>query len=186
MKLRLTEGQYKRLLSEDNKSRFNTITPQVVKLMELINKHHRLSPKEEITKFLIRDMGLTNNESLTIWNSWVKDFSLLDSIDYRNSIGNELEFKGVYELPTILPSYLCGRTYLPGFVTVEASSKEEAVELMMSGNYIDMEVDEETQEYHNPDLDYDSEDIDIQYLMVVDHLHDDNEEDLIDKIKLKP
>jgi hypothetical protein len=30
MKLRLTEGQYKRLLSEDNKSRFNTITPQVV------------------------------------------------------------------------------------------------------------------------------------------------------------
>ena len=57
---------------------------------------------------------------------------------------------------------------------------------MMSGNYIDMEVDEETQEYRNPDLDYDSEDIDIQYLMVVDHLHDDNEEDLIDKIKLKP
>jgi hypothetical protein len=45
MKLRLTEGQYKRLLSENNKGRFNTVTPQVARLMELIHKHHKMSPQ---------------------------------------------------------------------------------------------------------------------------------------------
>ena len=52
MKLRLTEGQYKRLLSEDNKGRFNTVTPQVARLMELIHKHHKMSPKGETVEFL--------------------------------------------------------------------------------------------------------------------------------------
>ena len=185
MKLRLTEGQYKRLLSEDNKSRFNTITPQVVKLMELIHNHHNLSSKDEITKFLIRDMGITNNEALTIWNSWDKYFSLLDFIDYRDSIGNELEFRGVYELAVEIPSYLCGRTHLPGFITVEASSEEEAGELMMSGNFLDMEVDQDSQEYRNPDLDYDLEDIDMMEDMTIDRLSDYGIDEIIKDIDLK-
>ena len=57
MKIRLTEGQYKRLLTEDLKGRFNSITPKVLRLMELIYKHHNLSSKDEVTKFLIKDMG---------------------------------------------------------------------------------------------------------------------------------
>ena len=185
MKLRLTEGQYKRLLSEDNKGRFNTVTPQVARLMELIYKHHKMSPKGETVKFLIRDMGLTNNEALTIWNSWIKDFSSLDLIDYRDSIGNELEFKGVYTVSTDLPVYLCGRGHIPGYVTVEASSEEDALDNLQRGEYISMEIDEYSDEWRNPDLDYDSEDADIMEDMVLDHISDYGIGEMIDNIDLK-
>ena len=100
-------------------------------------------------------------------------------------LGKELEFMGVYELKTSFPSYLCGRTYLPGFVTVEASSEEDAINKMKDGTYIDMEIDENSQEYRNPDIDYDSEDIDIMEDMVIDHLYDEEEEWLEDKIQLR-
>ena len=185
MKIRLTEGQYKRLLSEGKKGRFNTVTPQVVRLMELIHKHHKLSSKEETVQFLISDMGLTNNEALTIWNSWVKDFSSLDFIDYRDSIGDELEFKGVYTVSADLPVYLCGRGHLPGYVTVEASSEEEALDNLQRGEYISMEIDEDSNEWRNPDLDYDSEDADIMEDMVIYHISDYGIGEIIDDIELK-
>jgi len=185
MKIRLTEGQYKRLLTEDLKGRFNSITPKVLRLMELIYNHHNLSSKDEVTKFLIKDMGLTTNESLTIYNSWITDFIDTPTNGWRESLGKELEFKGVYELHTDLPSYLCGRTYLPGYIHVEASSKEEALELATRGEYIDMWVDEDSQEYRNPDIDYDIHDIDIMEDMVVDRLSDYAIEELEDNIHLK-
>ena len=185
MKIRLTEGQYKRLLSEDKKGRFITVTPQVIRLMGLINKHYLSSPKKEVIKSLINDMGLTENESLTIWNGWEKDFSSLDIESYRDLLGKELEFRGVYELAMEIPSYLCGRTHLPGFITVEASSEEEAGELMMSGNFLDMEVDQDSQEYRNPDLDYGLEDIDMMEDMSIDRLSDYGIDEIIKDIDLK-
>jgi hypothetical protein len=130
-------------------------------------------------------MGLTNNGALTIWNSWVKDFSSLDIDSYKDLLGMELEFMGIYELKTYFPSYLCGRTYLPGFVTVEASSEEDAINKMKDGTYIDMEIDEKSREYSDPDIDYDLNDVDIMEDMVVDHLYDEEEESLMDKIQLK-
>ena len=168
MKIRLTEGQYKRLLSEDKRGRFNTVTPQVIRLMELIHKFHKISSKEETVKFLIRDMGLTNNGALTIWNSWVKDFSSL-----------------VYTVSADLPVYLCGRGHLPGYVTVEASSEEEAIDNIQRGEYISMEIDEDSNEWRNPDLDYDSEDADIMEDMVIDHISDYGIDEIINDIELK-
>ncbi len=185
MKIRLTEGQYKRLLTEDKKGRFNTITPQVFRLMELIYKHHKLSSKKEIISFLEKDMGIIGNESLTIYHSWITDFVDTPTNGWGELLGKELEFMGVYELKTNFPSYLCGRTYLPGFITVEASSEEDAINKMKGGTYIDMEIDENSQEYRNPDIDYDSEDIDIIEDMVIDHLYDEEEEWFEDKIQLK-
>ena len=185
MKIRLTEGQYKRLLTEDKKGRFNTITPKVLRLMELIYKHHNLSSKDEVTKFLIKDMGITTNESLTIYNSWITDFVNTPTNGWGELLGMELEFMGIYELKTYFPSYLCGRTYLPGFVTVEASSEEDAINKMKDGTYIDMEIDEKSREYSDPDIDYDLNDVDIMEDMVVDHLYDEEEESLMDKIQLK-
>ena len=185
MKIRLTEGQYKRLLSEDKKGRFNTITPQVLKLMQLIYKHHNLSSKEEIISIKKKDMGLTRNESLTIHHSWITDFVNTPTNGWGELLGMELEFMGIYELKTYFPSYLCGRTYLPGFVTVEASSEEDAINKMKDGTYIDMEIDEKSREYSDPDIDYDLNDVDIMEDMVVDHLYDEEEELLMDKIQLK-
>jgi len=185
MKLRLTEGQYKRLLSEDKRGRFNTVTPQVIRLMELIHKFHKISSKEETVKFLIRDMGLTNNGALTIGNSWVKDFSSLDIDSYKAQLGPELEFKGVYTVSADLPVYLCGRGYLPGYVTVEASSEEDALENLHRGEFISMEIDEDSNEWRNPDLDYDIEDADIMEDMVIDHISDYGIDEIIDDIELK-
>tara|TARA_Y100000385_G_scaffold87010_1_gene89504 strand:+ start:3570 stop:4874 length:1305 start_codon:yes stop_codon:yes gene_type:complete len=184
-KIKVTEGQYKRLLSEDKRGWFNTVTPQVIKLMELIHKFHKISSKEETVKFLIRDMGLTNNGALTIWNSWVKDFSSLDIYSYKDLLGKELEFKGVYTVSADLPVYLCGRGHLPGYVTVEASSEEEAIDNIQRGEYISMEIDEDSNEWRNPDLDYDSEDADIMEDMVIDHISDYGIDEIINDIELK-
>jgi len=210
MKIRLTEGQYKRLLTEDLKGRFNSITPQVLKLMELIYNHiGKNGSKDEVTKFLIKDMGLTTNESLTIYNSWSLDFRWLDGDGYLDLLGKELEFKGIYSIKLDFPAYLCGRTYIPGYVTVEASSEEEALDNAQGGTYIDMEIDEDSQEYLNPDIDYEISDVDImedmvdsqEYLnpdidyeisdvdimedMVVDRMSDYNIDELEDYIELK-
>jgi len=185
MKIRLTEGQYKRLLSEDKRGRFNTVTPQVIRLMELIHKFHKISSKEETVKFLIRDMGLTNNGALTIWNSWVKDFSSLDIDSYKDLLGKELEFKGVYTLDVDLPVYLCGRGQLPGYVTVEASSEEEAIVNLQRGEYISMEIDENSNEWRNTDLDYNAENADIMEDMMINHISDYGIDEIIDDVELK-
>jgi len=213
MKIRLTEGQYKRLLTEDLKGRFNSITPQVLKLMELIYNHiGKNGSKDEVTKFLIKDMGLTTNESLTIYNSWITDFIdtptngwgellgkelefiynswITDFIDtptngWGELLGKELEFKGIYSIKLDFPAYLCGRTYIPGYVTVEASSEEEALDNAQGGTYIDMEIDEDSQEYLNPDIDYEISDVDIMEDMVVDRMSDYNIDELEDYIELK-
>ncbi len=185
MKIRLTEVQYKRLLTEDKKGRFNTITPKVLRLMELIYKHHNLSSKDEVTKFLIKDMGLTTNESLTIYNSWITDFIATPTNGWGELLGKELEFKGIYSIKLDFPAYLCGRTYIPGYVTVEASSEEEALDNAQGGTYIDMEIDEDSQEYRDPDIDYEISDVDIMEDMVVDRMSDYNIDELEDYIELK-
>ncbi len=187
MKIRLTEGQYKRLLSEDKRGRFNTVTPQVIKLMEIISQESRqhLGLKRKMKELLIKDMGLTENESLTIWNAWVKDFSSLDIDSYKDLLGKELEFKGVYTVSADLPVYLCGRGNIPGYVTVEASSEEDALDNLQRGEYISMEIDEYSNEWRNPDLDYGSEDADIMEDMVIDHISDYGIDEIIDNIELK-
>jgi len=185
MKIRLTEVQYKRLLTEDKKGRFNTITPKVLRLMELIYKHHNLSSKDEVTKFLIKDMGLTTNESLTIYNSWITDFIDTPTNGWGELLGKELEFKGIYSIKLDFPAYLCGRTYIPGYVTVEASSEEEALDNAQGGTYIDMEIDEDSQEYRDPDIDYEISDVDIMEDMVVDRMSDYNIDELEEYIELK-
>jgi hypothetical protein len=68
---------------------------------------------------------------------------------------------------------------------VEASSEEDAINKMKDGTYIDMEIDEKSREYSDPDIDYDLNDVDIMEDMVVDHLYDEEEESLMDKIQLK-
>jgi hypothetical protein len=184
MKIRLTEGQYKRLLTEDKKGRFNTVTPKVLRLMELIyNYIGNNASKDEITKFLIKDMGLTTNESLTIYNSWIMDFRGLDGDGYKDLLGKELEFKGVYSIKLDFPVYLCGRTHIPGHISVEASSEEEALNNIQIGDYIDMEIDENSEAYINPKIDIN--DIDVMEDMVVDHMSDYNIDELEDNIMLK-
>jgi len=187
MKIRLTEGQYKRLLSEDNKGGV-TITPKVVRLMGLINKHIGINAtKDEVLKLVRDDMGLSHNESLTIYNSWITDFKELDVEEYRDLLGKEMEFKGIWAIETYIPTYLCGRTYLPGFIHIEASSDEEALELSKTIPYgdLDVEYDQTKREYQNPDLDLDYEDADMLKDMLQDNMHDVDLSNMSGKIQLK-
>ena len=91
----------------------------------------------------------------------------------------------MYTLSTDLPVYLCGRTHIPGYVTVEASSEEDALDNLQRGEYISMEIDEYSNEWRNPDLDYDSEDADILEDMVLDHISNYGIDEIIDNIDLK-
>jgi len=187
MKIRLTEGQYKRLLSEDNKGGFITITPKVIRLMELINKHIGYNAtKGEVLKLVRDDMGLSHNEFLTIYNSWIIDFKELDVEEYRGLLGKEMEFKGIWAIQTYIPTYLCGRTHLPGFINVEASSEEEDLELSKTIPHsdLDVEFDETSWEYQNPELDFDYDDADMLKDMVQDHMHDVSISNMSGRIRL--
>ena len=48
-----------------------------------------------------------------------------------------------------------------------------------------MEIDEDSQEYRDPDIDYEISDVDIMEDMVVDHISDYGIDEIIDYIELK-
>ena len=172
MKIRLTEGQYNRLLTEDKDfgSLPDTFTPAIVKIFKLLNRNEQ----QYRTLKDIKDL-LTQ--------------TLKEDVDFDSLIGQPIDFIGTYTIKTIMPTVMMARTYIPGFVEVIAKSKEEALEKVMNGEYNEMYLDENSIEYGMPDLDYDpASDGEIMEDMVIDHVGDidwDDPEEIEDRIKLK-
>jgi hypothetical protein len=94
----------------------------------------------------------------------------------------------VYTIRTIMPTVVTTRTYLPGFVMVRAASEEGALNKVLGGDYMEMYLDENSNEYDNPDLDYDLyADAEIMDDMVIDHIDDvdwSDPEEIKDRIKI--
>ena len=71
---------------------------------------------------------------------------------------------------------------------VRAASEEGALNKVLGGDYMEMYLDENSNEYDNPDLDYDLyADAEIMDDMVIDHIDDvdwSDPEEIKDRIKI--
>lgn len=194
MKIRLTEQQYSRLLIEnkDFGRLGDTIQDYTIKIFKVLlgdNVKYNKS-QEGIIKFIIEYFGLSEHEARIILHTFQTTVLKTDIGDIDSLIGQPLDFIGTYKILTTLPTYICGRTHIPGFVEVSAGSKEEALDKVINGNYSDIYFDENSEEYENPDLDFDmgGDDAEIMDDMVIDYVSDidwSDKEELNDRVILK-
>lgn len=190
MKIRLSESQYNRLLTEDKDfgSLPDTFTPAIIKIFKLLNRNEQqYRTLKDIKDLLTQTLGINEHESNILVHNYMN--KLKEDVDFDSLIGQPIDFIGTYTIKTIMPTVMMARTYIPGFVEVTAKSKEEALEKVMNGEYNEMYLDENSIEYSMPDLDYDpASDGEIMEDMVIDHVEDidwDDPEEIEDRIKLK-
>ena len=186
MKIRLTEEQYKRILTEDNNLK---VTRPIRKMFELLDRDWgTLGTKkiDDVIKMISQHLGTSEDESYIIYKNFMSH--RLDLIEGDSLQYNEMP---IYRVRAIMPTLVSARTYLPGFIEVKATSEENALNRALDGKYEDMYLDDKSLEWDAPDLDYDLYgDTDIMDDMVIDHLHMDSEDwlnldELEDFVKLK-
>jgi len=175
MKIKLTEKQYKRLLTE-NTGEFgrltDKVTPFIVKLFKLIeNKLPSTSKITEKILFLKGDMALPINEALIVAYNY-EQFYKEDMTNWDNLIGKPLQYKGIYQLHTHAPmtADFHGRGYGPATIYTIANSKEEALEKAKNEEFI---VDDNSIIDDDIDWDTDIENIDVMTDMLADNLYDE-------------
>jgi hypothetical protein len=175
MKIKLTESQYNRLLTENN-GEFgrltDKVTPFIVKLFKLIE--NKLPSGSKITEklyFLTGDMALPTNEALIVAYNY-EQFYKEDMTNWDNLIGKPLQYKGIYQLDTHAPmtADFHGRGYGPATIYTIANSKEEALEKAKNEEFI---VDDNSIIDDEIDWDTDIENIDVMKDMLADNLYDD-------------
>jgi hypothetical protein len=191
MKIRLRESQYSRLIKENNDfgSLGNRITHNIIKFFKFLDTQYTSEDlvlnREKIIEDLKKTVSLSEKESeillFNYQNRWRKGDKNVEKL-----LGQPLDWVGTYLIEVLLPTEVTTRTYMSGFVEVSASSPEEAIENASVGLYSDMFFDETSEEYGNPNLDYDLDsDGVIQEDMVVDYLRHTSFNEIKNSIKLK-
>jgi hypothetical protein len=191
MKIRLRESQYSRLIKENNDfgSLGNRITHNIIKFFKFLDTQYTSEDlvlnREKIIEDLKKTVSLSEKESeillFNYQNRWRKGDKNVEKL-----LGQPLDWVGTYLIEVLLPTEVTTRTYMSGFVEVSASSPEEAIENASVGLYSDMFFDETSEEYGNPNLDYDLDsDGVIQEDMVVDYLRHTPFNEIKNSIKLK-
>jgi len=185
MKIRLTEEQYKRILTEDNNLK---VTIPIRKMFELLHRNwDKLSLKkiDDVLKMISEHLGVTEDVSYMIYKNFMSyGLGLVegDSLQYYEM--------PVYTIKTTMPTLVTARTYMVGFVEAKGVTEENAINRVLDGKYINMYLDEDSMEYQHPDLDYDlsSGDAEIIDGMVLDLFSDvdwTDQEEIEYRIKLK-
>lgn len=200
MKIRLTESQYKRLLTEDDKSFLdgeidfpnigNKINrPIALAFMKLnieptvsylrLNFPDQNSIFENIKKKLILFLGVTEDEAILLAHNYCSVYpaeisKAKEENDYSSLIDLPLEFYGLFRYPTIV--------YHTGYI----SGSSDGVAQRYSKNYEDFinkieEGDVDLESIDNSPIDHDVEYIDWEpnWDGSYDYLNDNN-----DKIKI--
>jgi len=160
MKIKLTESQYNRLLTEDSDDwgrLTDKVTPFIVKLFKLIQNK-------------------SINEALIVAYTY-EQFYKENITNWDNLIGEPLQYKAIYSYTGDVPmtADMWARGYGPATVYTMAGSKEEALEQSIdSGAFV---VDENSIVEDDIDWDTDIENIDVQHDMLSDTLHDASTDD---------
>ena len=175
MKIKLTESQYNRLLTEESGDwgrLTNLVTPFIVKLFKLIeNKVPPTSPLNGKIKFLRDTMALPVNEALIVAYSY-EEFYKENITNWDNLIGEPLQFKGIYQFTGDVPmtADIWGRGYGEATVYAMAGSREEALENAINNESLVADESSIVDDDIDWDMDYDN--IDVQYDMLADQLND--------------
>ena len=180
MKIKLTESQYNRLLTEDTEDwgrLTDKVTPFIVKLFKLIQeKLPPTSPLNIKIKFLRDTMALPINEALIVAYTY-EQFYKENITNWDNLIGEPLQFKGIYSFTGDVPmtADMWARGYGPATIYAIAGSKEEALEKSIDSSAF--VVDENSIVDDDIDWDTDIENIDVQHDMLSDTLYDASTDD---------
>jgi len=180
MKIKLTESQYNRLLTEDTEDwgrLTDKVTPFIVKLFKLIqNKLPETAPLNIKIKFLRDTMALPINEALIVAYTY-EQFYKENITNWDNLIGEPLQFKGIYSFTGDVPmtADMWARGYGPATIYAIAGSKEEALEKSIDSSAF--VVDENSIVDDNIAWDTDIENIDVQHDMLSDTLYDASTDD---------
>ena len=180
MKIKLTESQYNRLLTEDTEDwgrLTDKVTPFIVKLFKLIeNKLPPTSPLNIKIKFLRDTMALPINEALIVAYTY-EQFYKENITNWDNLIGEPLQFKGIYSFTGDVPmtADMWARGYGPATIYAIAGSKEEALQKSIDSSAF--VVDENSIVDDDIDWDTDIENIDVQHDMLSDTLYDASTDD---------
>ena len=201
MKIKLTEGQYNRLLVEDDKKFLdgkvefphigNKVNKFIVKLFNYI--HQKVGPFKpsnnmEIRDIITRDFGLTDGEAELLRHNY-DTFSGSEGVsEFSSYLGEPLEFYGELKFNTRIPmsAYISGT--MDGYITGHATSVDDFIDKLENNDWEDVDTDwNDDIESYPEDADWE---IDTDYTAdrVTDEITDlkrqGDEDDIIDRIEL--
>ncbi len=154
MKIKLTEGQYNRLLVEDDKKFLdgkvefphigNKVNKFIVKLFNYI--HQKVGPFKpsnnmEIRDIITRDFGLTYAEAELLRHNY-DTFSGSEGVsEFSSYLGEPLEFYGELKFNTRIPmsAYISGT--MDGYITGHATSVDDFIDKLENNDWEDVDTD---------------------------------------------
>ena len=149
MKVKLTEEQYNRLLTENTGDEWGrvskTVNAFIVRLFKKIRdkiQNGGLKMNSDIVDFIKNDVFLTQEEAIILAHNFkvMVDFHSQD--DLNELLGKPMEFMGVWKIPTHIPTVveLTGRGYPDGRVYAMGRTPQEALSTIIHGAEEDFEV----------------------------------------------
>ena len=196
MKLRLTEGQYKRLLSEDNKSFLdgqvdfknigNKVDGFVAKCFEYIFRLRRTTTTADANMWRMYVGDFKKEFSLTMNESTLLSYNYLmfndGTGDFKKFIGKPLEYFGNFSWSGFFPvsAYISGE--IAGEFTGYATTPEEFYSQLEDGEYENF-IEKGGVEYNDYDLNWE---YDNDYVVdsLETQLSGQDKEDVIDDITI--
>ena len=149
MKVKLTEEQYNRLLTEDTGENWGrvskTVNAFIVRLFKEIRdkiQNGGLKMNSDIVDYIVRDLALTQEEAIILAHNFkvMVDFHSQD--DLNELLGKPMEYMGLWQIPTHVPTVveLTGRGYPEGRIYVMGRTPQEALSTITHGSEDDFEV----------------------------------------------
>jgi hypothetical protein len=201
MKIKLTEGQYNRLLVEDDKKFLdgkvefphigNKVNKFIVKLFNYI--HQKVGPFKpsnnmEIRDIITRDFGLTDGEAELLRHNY-DTFSGSEGVsEFSSYLGEPLEFYGELKFNTRIPmsAYISGT--MDGYITGHATSVDDFIDKLENNDWEDVDTDwnDDIESYPEDaeweiDTDYTADRVTYE---IADLKRQGDEDDIIDRIEI--
>ena len=169
MKIKLTETQYNRLLTETQQVG-DKVTPFVVKMFKLIENKVGFKHLENVMAFLMDTMSLSVNDALVVATTY-EQFREEEMTEWDNLIGKPLQTKKVYGFKTSVPvmASMYARGYGDATVYALGYSEKDALANVLDNNKFTVELEDED----TIDWDTDIEDIEINTDMLLDDMSEE-------------
>ena len=193
MKLRLTEGQYKRLLSEDNKSFLdgqvdfknigNKIDGFIAKCFEYIYQMTSSGEYvERLTRKFMEEFSFTEAEATILSHNYA---NIDDKTgDFKKFIGEPLEYYGKFRWQGHIPVMAYVNGTVDGSYTGYATSPEEFYSLLEAGDYEDVMDDGGLVDYDEGNLEWEI-DHDWAAENLGNQINELDKDDVIDNITIE-
>lgn len=149
MKVKLTESQYNRLLTEDTGENWGrvskTVNAFIVRLFKEIRdkiQNGGLKWNSDIVDFIVNDLALTQEEAIILAHNFKVMVDYHSQEDLNELLGKPMEYMGVWKIPTHIPTVieLTGRGYPNGRVYAMGRTPQEALRTIRDGSEDDFEV----------------------------------------------